>query len=219
MESLQFIRDRSQATRDVQAQIAGDWVWEEKTLAQWDADLVAYDAQVVVESQKSELLDTARSAYNNAEHDLHGRTVQALIMARARYRHDPVKLGVIANLTAAGDTQPHIEKEGLDWESAWEDLDPAWSPVATNTLAAFTTLRGSVGTLHKDYSLARKVWRKQAETLNHLAAQLEDNNVAWYTDATAAFADGTPNGNLIRTIPTTDHGSGPTPPPPAPPGP
>ena len=44
--SHDFIRERTEKTRAVQATLAADaaWTWPGKTLAQWDADLAALDA-------------------------------------------------------------------------------------------------------------------------------------------------------------------------------
>ena len=36
---ISVVRTRAQATRDVQVEIAAQWVWPDKTLAQWDTDL------------------------------------------------------------------------------------------------------------------------------------------------------------------------------------
>ena len=225
-QSIDFIKNRATKTISAATQIAGQWVWQEQTLAQMQAALTSIigDASAVppipgqeeVTSAAQQVMLAARGIWDAQLDVLHHRTVQGVGMVKNRLRDNPAKLAVVSYLTANSNSRAETLKEALAWESAWAQVDAAWSPLPANTLPAFQTLRNQCEEgLQKAYSDAISAWREEAETLTDLGRQLEDINVAWYADATMIFAAGTPEGDMIRgTIPTTY-----SPPPPAPPTP
>lgn len=231
-ESTDFVKDRAVKTISAALQIAGAWTWQEKTIPQMQAALVAIigdaDAtppvmgQEEVASVAEQVMLAARGNWDDQLDVLHRRTVQGVSMARTRFRNQPAKLAVIKNLTASSNSRSEALREALAWESAWTQVDAAWNPLPANTLAAFKTLRNLCEEdLQKTYSDARSAWREESEEVAELAAVLDDMVVAWYADATVVFPAGTPEGDMIRgTIPTTYNPPPPAPPaPPAPPNP
>lgn len=228
-ESTDFVKDRASKTLSAAQQIAAAWTWQEKTLAQMQAALVAIigdntaappvAGQEEAASAAEQAMLAARGAWDAQLDVLHRRTVQGVGMAKNKYRNDPAKLAVLGGLTARGTSRKETLDEALAWESAWAQVDPAWAPLPANTLAAFKTLRNQCEEGLRDaYSDAQSAWRKEVGRLAELVAAMEDINQAWYADATRVFPAGTPEGDMIRgTIPTTYHP--PAPPPPAPPTP
>ena len=149
---------------------------------------------------------------------LHHRTVQASVMAKAKFRNDPATLAVLAPLTASSNSRSETLAEALALESAWAKVAPTWSPLPANTLAAFKTLRKVCAEdLQEVYSNAKSAWRKEVEKLGTAGRLLEDANEAWYAAATAVFTSDTPEGAMIRsTVPTTYTPPAAKPPTPAP---
>ena len=178
----------------------------------WDRDIA--DVQRLQEVLSATEIDrnTTRAALDAALLDLHRRTMQGLAMAKVRFRNDPCKLEVLANLTARGDSRNATAQEALDWEAAWQKIDPAWSPTALNTLASFQELRKQCIELDAAFVKAHTNWRTQSEMMNQQAAALNEANVAWYAAATRIFPAGTPEGDMIRrAIPTSYSPPAPTP--------
>ena len=203
-ENITFTLQRAQATRAVQAAIAGSWVWEEKTILQWDADIAALIAQMeTTQDAEADYLATRGTAYAaiDAIHSLAGRCLR---MAKNRYRNDPAKLEVIANLHNDSGRHAGQLQDALEWESAWEKLDDAWSPLTGVTLATFKPQRLAAGTLFTGITTKQTTWDTEDGQLNTLGHALNADCVAWYEAATIACPAGTPEGDLIRSdIPTT----------------
>jgi hypothetical protein len=212
---MEFVKDRSTKTLSAAKQLASQWVWQEKTVAEMEAALLAIigdkDAtpsvlgQEEITSQAEQAMLAARGAWDAQLDTLHRRTMQGVGMARSRHRDDPAKRSVLDPLSARGDSRAVILAEALDWESAWAQVEPTWSPLPANTLAAFQALRRAcTEDLKTAYSDARAAWRAQAEKLNEMAGALDDASMAWYADATRVFPAGTAEGDMLRgTIPTT----------------
>src|ERR1043165_7692639 len=139
--TIDFVLERAQATCAVQTQMAGTWVWDEKTVAQWNTEIAAVIAQKEASEDAAADMKTARGSMDGGIDDLHTKTMQGLGIAKTKYRNDPAKLSVIQSLTASASSRTGILEEALNWESAWEKLDPAWEPLTGLTLASFKTLR------------------------------------------------------------------------------
>lgn len=213
---MKFIIKRALATQSAQIAVQSTWVWDDKPVTQWDTDIKALQAQQTVVSTKDTDMLTKRGLYDKTLDDIHARTVQAVAMFKVRYKHTPEKLAVVQNLSARGDSRDDILSEAKDLTSAWTELDPAWTPTTTNTLAALQALRATaLSPQGTDFSQAKAAWRTQAEAMNTQGAQLEQDSVDWYGEATKVFLAGTPNGDMIRgTIPTTtpeEHAAKPAP--------
>ncbi len=202
---MKFILKRAQATQNAQITVQSTWIWDDKPVLQWDTDIKALRAQQTVVSTKEADMMAKRGVYVKTLDDIHARTVQAVAMFKVRYKHTPEKLAVVQNLSARGDSRDDVLTEARELTSAWNELDPTWAPTTANTLAALQALCvTAVDPQGTDFGAAKTAWRAQAETMNTQGAQLEQDSVDWYGEATKVFLAGTPNGDMIRgTIPTT----------------
>ena len=211
MPSIEAIILRAQATSDTQAAIAATWVWDEKTSAEWVADLTAIDTKKIVVSDLEGAQLLARADFQNTITTLHDRTVEGLGMARVKWRKDAAKKAILSNLSASGGGRETVEREAQAWASGWQSFDETWQPSATNNIADFRILIASTTTLEKAYGNAHTVWRKGVEELQAEAEALWDDCVAWYEAATTLFKEGTAIGDLLRsTIPTSPQSPEPT---------
>jgi len=224
-----FSIGRATSTISAAKQVAAKWTWPEKTPAEMQTQLETITGNNTVSPPvvgQEEIADQAHRAYDRAHgtwltqlRDLHDRTVQGLNMAKNKFRNDPGSLAVLRGLHASSNTPEKVLADALAWESAWNQLAPTWNPTPANTLAAFKTLRKQCAedlqTALKDAESAN---REEAAKLEQMCSDLEDVNVAWYSDATRIFSIGTPEGDMIRsTVPTTYTPPQPkTPPAPAP---
>lgn len=82
--TVDFIIKRAVATRNAQESIQSAWVWEEKTLAQWDADLAAIREREKSVAEGEAHLLARRGPLDAALDDLHRRTLQGVTMAKVR---------------------------------------------------------------------------------------------------------------------------------------
>jgi hypothetical protein len=204
MASLEAAILRGQATRDAQTAIAATWVWDEKTVAQWNTELTAINTKKVAVSDLEGDMLAKRATYDNGIALLHDRTVEGLGMARVKWRKDEAKKHILSKLSAVGGGRETVQEEAQAWESVWEKFDAAWNPSPTNTIAAFRTLITDSDTQENLYKKAHTDWRTGAEELSVLGSTLWEDDVAWYEAATTLFKVGTAIGDMIRsTIPTS----------------
>jgi len=213
--SIEFIKERATKTISAAKQIATTWTWEEQSPSQMQAALTAITGnssvtpplvgQEEIASQADQTMLAARGAWDASLDDLHRRTVQGVSMCKNRNRNNPANLAVLSGLTARGTSRAETLAEALAWESAWAKVDATWSPLPANTLDIFKTLRKQCAEdLQQAYTDAQADYRKEAETLADMAAELEQIMEAWYADATVVFPIGTAEGDMIRgTVPTT----------------
>lgn len=203
-DSLDFCLQRAQATRAAQAAIILVWVWEEKSLAQWDAAIAALILQIeAVEDADADTLGK-RGDLDAALDALRSLTRRCLSIAKNKYRSTPAKLEVLANLHVEAGSRSGKIQESLEWESAWEEVDAAWVPLTGVTLATFKTQRLAAQTLLETYTNTQASARGEATKLTQLKNQLSADCRAWYEAATNVFLEGTPEGDMIRsTVPTT----------------
>ncbi len=203
-ENIESTLQRAQSTKAVQTSIAGTWTWDEMTLLQWDTAIAAFVTQMETE-QDAEADYLAKRGETDAAidsiHSLAGRSVR---MAKNRYRDTPAKLEVIARLRNDSASRSGKLQDALEWESAWEKLEPAWSPLPGVTLATFKPQRLAAMALLEGLTTKKTTWDATDEQLNSQGRVLNGNCVAWYEAATIVFPAGTPEGDLIRSdIPTT----------------
>lgn len=213
MATLEASILRGQATRDAQSTIAATWVWEEKTVVQWDSSLTAINTKKVAVSDLEADMLAKRANYENNIVVLHDRTVEGVGLARVKWRKDEGKKKILSGLSAAGGGREVVQKEAQAWESVWEKFDATWVPKPPdNTIANLRTLIGDSDTLENLYKKANTDWRTGEEELQVLGGALWDDCVAWYEAATIIFKEGTAIGNMIRgTIPTSPTTPEPTP--------
>ncbi len=203
-ENIESTLQRAQATKAVQTSIAATWTWDEMTLPQWDTAITSFVAQMETE-QDAEADYLAKRGETEAAidsiHSLSGRSVR---MAKNRYRNDPAKLEVTNRLHNAAASRAGKLQDALEWESAWEKLEPAWSPLPGVTLATFKPQRLAAMALLEGLTTKKTTWDAADEQLDAQGRALNGNCVAWYEAATTVFPAGTPEGDLIRSdIPTT----------------
>ncbi len=212
MASLESSILRGQATRDAQAAIAATWVWEEKTVAQWEGDLTSIGAKQVATADVEGDMLAKRATYENTIALLHDRTVEGLGMARVKWRKDEAKKNILSTLSGVGGGREKIQSEAQAWESVWDEFDAAWNPSTANTIAAFRTLISDTVTQEDLYKKAHTAWRKSAEELLVQGDTLWGDCVAWYAAVTTLFKEGTAIGGMVRgTVPTSQLTPVPTP--------
>lgn len=202
--SQEFIETRVVATRNVQEQIAADWVWQELDLAGWDAKIAVLTTQKATERAAHTALETTIGQLDAKIKLLERQKVLAIGMAKNRHRADAAKLALLESLQEKGDGRSATIEEAEDWIGVWTEIDPDWSPLPAVTLATFTTLKTECDTLNKTLGRQRTAWRRAAEDLGKLLNDLDDLSITWYDDATRVFSPDTPQGALIRgQVPTT----------------
>jgi len=202
--NVAFALERALATRAAQEIIAGTWVWEEKTVAQWDTQIAAFIAQKEAEQDADAAMLAQRGTLDTGLDTLHDLTRRCLALAKNRHRHDAAKLAVFERLSARSGGRQRKIQDALEWESAWEEVDAAWSPLAGVTLATFKPQRQAAEAALKSYADAEAAWKAADSLLDTLARQLLADCVAWYEAATTVFAEGTTEGDMIRsTVPTS----------------
>jgi len=164
MATLEASILRGQATRDAQSTIAATWVWEEKTVVQWDGSLTAINTKKVAVSDLEADMLAKRANYENNIVVLHDRTVEGVGLARVKWRKDEGKKKILSGLSAAGGGREVVQKEAQAWESVWEKFDATWVPKPPdNTIANLRTLIGDSDTLENLYKKANTDWRTGEE--------------------------------------------------------
>jgi hypothetical protein len=196
------VHSRLLTTRTVQAQIAAQWTWEEKTLVQWDTLTTTLDASKATfdEAEAAEAL--ALGALTKASIALHEATKQAVGLIKVRFRDTPETLKAFANLRAVKASLSAVRQSADDLAAAWQKADPTGS-YAGVTLADYNALRTEFAAKERA-RVAMQGTTKQArqdftaqKTVAHKAC------VAWYGAATRVFPLGTETGTLLRAqIPT-----------------
>ena len=200
----EFVLERAKASIDAAEIIKDDWVWPEKTIAQMKASRKALKDQVDLAGVSYTDMISARHDLDAELDEYHLKTVAVLRLARTRFRNDAVKRNNIQRLTAKGDSRSTTFTEGKALEDQWRRSDPDWVPLEDLTLDAFTQFRTDCRILHDTYTTKHTIWRSDAEEADVLAEELHDELIAWYSDATTIFPQGTAHGNLLRSaVPTT----------------
>jgi hypothetical protein len=199
-----FIRDRGEATGDVQVQLVLKWEWDEKEAGQWALDVAAVDAQDVIVGEKLVGVLAARGDLDLHLGLLHEKTSQMLGMSLIKYRHQSNKLVLLENLHADGDSRKAILSEALELIPVWEKIDPSYAPIATNTLTLFKEAHAQGVLLMAALKKADVYYKEENEILDGMIEKMNDDCVAWYAEAGKVFKLGTPEGDLIRgEVPTT----------------
>lgn len=203
-QNIEFTQQRAIATTAAQKSLAPGWVWDEKTIVQWDADLDLLDTQMEAEQDAKAEMIAQRGTADSAIDTLHDLTARCLRMAKNRYRNDPAKLAVFQNLRADAGSRAGKLQDALEWESGWEKTDAAWVPLPGMTLAGFKTSRLAAGGHLELFVTKKAAWESADATLDALGRRLNADCVAWYEAATTVFPEGTAEGDMIRsTVPTS----------------
>jgi hypothetical protein len=178
-------------------------MWNEKIFEQWDNEIADLQRMQEVFSAAEFSRNSTRTALDADLQDLHRRTMQWLAMAKFHFREDLAKYEAIKRLTCKAVGRRGIAQEGMDLETAWQEVGPEWAPTEVNTFASFQALREQCINLEAAFIAAQSNFRTQSEILNHMATALNKANFAWYAAATRLFPAGTAEGDMVRrAIPT-----------------
>jgi hypothetical protein len=200
---IHIIIVRAKTTRHAQEDLKSSWIWNEKTLEQWDNEIAELQRMQETCSSAKFVRNSARAALDAGLQEMRRRTMQFLAMAKFHFRNDPSLVEAISRLTCCADGRRAIAQEAMDIESAWQKAGPEWAPTETNTFATFQALRNQCTELDAAFIAAYGAWRTQSEILKQKAAALNAASIAWYAAATRIFSSGTAEGDMIRrSIPT-----------------
>lgn len=206
MVSIEFTRERAQATHDTQAVLAATpgWVWGEKTVIEWGEEVALIDTAVTEESSKRTQWRAAAESWQAGLDDLQALTRQVVSIGKIHFRNDVVKKILFDGLATDGRSRAEIYEQALAARDVWQEADPAWNLSATDTLAAFSALLTGSITKQAAHSAKHIAWRAASVKLMNKARQVDEDCVAWFAEATRRFPEGTTEGDLIRSaVPTT----------------
>jgi len=197
-KEINLVVTRAKTTRHAQEDLKSIWIWNERTLYQWDNEIA--DLQKIQELCSSAKFDrnSARAALDDGMQEMRRRTMQFLAMAKFHFRNESAILEAINRLTSRGIGRSMIAQEAMNVESAWQKAGPEWAPTEVNTFDSFQALRKRCTELEAAFLAANSSWRTQSEILNRKAAALNEANIAWLAAATRIFPVGTAEGDMIR---------------------
>lgn len=216
MLSILFIRRRARATRNAQGIVSVDWVWEEKSVPDWDADLKDLKAREEAESSTRAELRAVTAQWQARVDRTQSLTRSIVRLGKIRFRNDPEKLALFEKLQTSGTSRDSIRKQGIALRDAWAENDAKWIPLQEPdedgeekidvTMDSFSKLLDDCEDCEKQQSQKLTAWRNAATALNTKAKAIDGDNVAWYAEATTRFPAGTQFGDLIRSsVPTTSN--------------
>ena len=204
MKSVPFVKNRALATRHAQASVAAQWVWAEKTVGAWDNALTELDTLSAVERTASVELQTQAANWDVTLKGIERTARDVVRLGRTRFRRDPAKLALFKATRVHAGSRESIQQSGLEVLEIWNQADAAWVPLPGVTAASFGALLSGSAAQKGSYAEKFTAWREASAALMSKAEALDDDCVAWYSDATVRFREGTPEGDLIRsTVPTT----------------
>jgi hypothetical protein len=204
VRSILFVDTRTTASKAAQDIVKAVWLWEEKTVPQWLADMAEFDTLDVAETTKRAELRSAALAWNGTTAAIKEITKDVVGFARIRFRKQPSKLRHFTVLKTNAKGRHSIYQQGLDAHKAWVETDPTWEPRVDLTNSVLGSALASALALGDMHATKKAQWRTAASDLYTKARELDDDCVAWYAAATQHFAFGTSYGDMIRsTVPTT----------------
>lgn len=200
--SLSFIKERAVATHLIMVEIAAEWSAPGFiTPAAYGTLITDLNAQENLLADREAQLALAAGEWDAALASWHECSVCVTQVARGAFRGTD-KFGAWRNVRASGGSREKITAQGRNIESAWTTADLAWVPKTGLTLVAYQALQNTSLNKQAANASADKNANLERATLGVNADALYDLSVQWYLMATGAFAAGTINGDLIRTIPT-----------------
>lgn len=201
------ILKRAEATSAVMESLQDVWVWDEMSVADFQAFLQGVGTAGRQEDTAKVAYDAKRGLVDVLFSDLEKRKVQGVGMARIRFRKDAEKLTLVEGVHEYGEGRDSTLQEANEWLAAWKLIEPTWNPTPTNTYDAFESLIATCGDEKQNLTDTKTAWRKAATHYNGQLLALEDLCVAWYGQATRVFPPDSEEGSLIRSqIPTFDDG-------------
>ena len=204
IRSLLFVETRATASKAAQEIVASLWVWDEKPVAEWIADLAELDTLDVAEVTKRAELRSAAAAWDDTLSQVKQIIRDVVRLGRIRFRKQPTKLHQFEVLKTNGKSRQAIYDQGRALEKAWLETDAAWEPLEDLTAGSLGSLLAAALAQSEAHVDMKAQWRTAAAELYSKACALDEDNVAWYVEATTRFAVGTTMGDMIRsTVPTT----------------
>nr|WP_309690436.1 hypothetical protein [Armatimonas sp.] len=206
---IDAIRARVQATRDVQAVIAQEWTWQEKSVAQWDTDLAQLTQHEQAESATEQAEHDIRTQRNDAYKALERRTMQSVALLKVSARSNAAHTELLGKLPGTPKGRPQVLARAQAVSDAWKQIAPSFAPTPELTQPKLEAAIAACRTLEAQTSAGKVAWREAAESLAEFAAEQDADSKAWYALATRLFAAGTATGELIRGRIPTDYRSKP----------
>ena len=167
----------------------------------FDGQVAGVTTQEGVLGMKEAAQSTAAGDLDGALATVHDESVLTLKMGRS-YFFPTTKAPAWRTLSANGGGRDRIYSEGKDIAEAWEMSDALWMPGQGKSLGNFQSLLAAAVLKFKAHATAETLADEERGILWSKADHVWDLCVQWYEAATAAFAADTPQGYLIRTIPT-----------------
>ena len=201
---ISVVRTRAQATRDVQAEFAAQWVWPDKTLAQWDTDLTLLTEKERNENAAEQEEHAIRAQRNAAYKSLERFTMQTVAALKVSARGNTAVLEALKRLPGQPFGRPQSLARAKAVAEAWKTLLPNLALSPSHTHAAFESAIAHAADLDAATSAAKAKWRHAAEDLAEHLAQLDSDNKAWYALASRLYGPETTEGALLRSrVPVT----------------
>jgi hypothetical protein len=204
IRSILFVDTRATASKAAQDIVKALWEWDEKTVAQWIADLAEFDVLDVAETTKRAELRSAALAWDETAAGIKQMTQDIVRLAKVRFRKQPAKLDHFTVLKTGSRSRSGIYDQGRAAEKAWLETDPSWAPWPDMSASVLGSSLASALALGDVHAVKKALWRTAASALRNKARALDDDCVGWYAAATTKFPAGTTQGDMIRsTVPTT----------------
>lgn len=209
MKKIEDILERATASYDVQVVLANpanprSWVWPEKPVAQWPLDIANIEALVQARTAAETEWQFAAGEWDKTANLLADHSRDIARLARTKFRNDPVNLRLWQSIRVRRNSRPGIYRTGAALREAWAKSDAAWVPKTGLALADYDGLLATCHACGKLHQGRETALNKATGNLQTAAARLDDDCVAWYSDATTHFPADTADGIMLRTtVPTT----------------
>ncbi len=185
------------------------WEWSELTVANFTTKYTECTNLIATESDEAADATGARGTRDENLDKLRATGRLALTLSKVKYRNNPAKLRLFANLIIKSDKIAGTLEEALAVESAWEQADSAYVLEDGTTLTDFHNLRLLCQTNTEGVS---KESAEESGAAGQVLVKLQalyDLCVARYAVATALFSEDTAHGIMIRgQIPTQPSSGG-----------
>jgi hypothetical protein len=204
--SLNSVLQRCLQTGAAQASLfeSTGWVWFDKPVEGWEADVDQLRALQAAESHARTLCRLAAAVWDERVRQVQERTRVVVALGRVRFRREAARAALFAGLHA-GRSRMGVYEAALAARDAWAQADPAWTPETGFTLEVFAADSEALVALQAVHSQKRTALRGAAEGLMDRAREVDADCVAWYAEATRRFPVRTANGEMIRSTITATY--------------
>jgi hypothetical protein len=211
IRSLRFVARRTRATAAAQADLADRWLWEEKSVAEWNAAHARFDELLIHECNARAALRNATAAWDLALDRLQAITRDVVHLGRVRFRREPVKRALFAALATDATSRDARFNQAAALRDAWDKAESTWVPLPDVTLPALRAWLEECDALKAAFGGADTAWQQVVAEQRAHAEALDADCVAWYAAATRRFPQGTPERETIRSVVPTTYRPGKTP--------